>query len=225
MAAIVMKRLGFVLVALSVAPALASEQDDRAAVAARFATLVHEGGRLDELNFAPAPLPEEQQAVAALAGCTPAVAAKSRADWIMLDWACAGRPEAERQTAVKFERNGTRSLWINPLERQMAPASEALAGAKLPGFRTITAAFARAVKAGDDPTLGGLIPISAESRARLAGLKGLDHVSTTGKTRGSQTMFWDVRGKALPAPIATDLRFDDEGRPIGLVLSATSQVK
>lgn len=225
MAAIIMKRLGFVLVALSVAPALAKEVDDRAAVTARFATLVHEGGPLDQMELTPVPLPEEQQALAALAGCTPAVAAKSRADWIMLDWSCAGRPEAERQTAMKFERDGKRSLWINPLERHMAPTSEALAPAKLPGYRAITAAFAGAVKAGDDPTLGGLIPISAESRARLVRLKGLDHVSTTGNARGSQTLFWDVSGKVLPAPITTDLRFDDEGRPIGLVLSATSQVK
>lgn len=205
-------------------PGLASEADKRASLAASFASVVNEGGSLDQFGFQPTLTPAELKSISSLAGCVPDIAEGSHSSSIKFDWTCQADPEAERQTALKFSPEGTTTLWVNPLERKMSPTPVASGSGKLPGYRSIASSFARAVKAGEDPTLGGLIPVTVESLTRLAELKGLSYTSTTGNSKSSQTMFWDLAGRVLPSPVATDIRFDEEGRPIGLILSSTSRV-
>lgn len=210
---------------MAVTPFAASASDEgdfRTATVEQFAASVKAGTSIGAFEFEKELTESEKTALANLAGCIPSVGDGSHSKWIELDWSCENRHSAERQTALKFSGDGSVSVWINPIEASLAPSPTSASIADLPSYRQLTRAFARAVKAGEDPTLEGLIPITPEQIARLSLLEGLDYRMTTGNSRGSQTMFWDIRARVLESPLATDLRFDEEGRPIGLILSGTS---
>lgn len=213
------------ILAILASPASAQDSEKMVAFVTQFAETVNRGEPINMAGISPDLLDSEKAALAALKGCSLSVGPGAHRTWIELDWKCETQKERERQTALKFEPDGSASIWINPIEDALAPTSVAQSSEDLPSYRNISRDFAKAVKKEADPTLDGLIPITPEHIEKLKLLEGLDFRKASGSTRRSQTMFWDLRSKVLRAPVATDLRFDDEGRPIGLILSATSIVR
>jgi len=212
------------VLAVALLPAAISARDGEkvAELVTRFASVVNAGGDLEQFAFEPRPSEQEIEAVSLLAGCVPTVAERSHSGWVALDWACPSNPQNERQTAINFERNGKKGLWVNPIESKLRPSPLALCSEDLPSHHKIASQFAKAVRLGEDFSLGGLIPLTPEQSFRLASIAGQTYAFTSGNSRTSQAMFWTEGSKSGTPSMTTDLRFDDEGCPIGLILSSVS---
>ena len=216
----------FAAAVLTSATAFAEDAEDSAELVTAFAEAVYAGESIAQFGFSPALSEEDLAAVGGLAGCTPEVAEQSSAILITLDWTCENAPERERHTGIGFyEEGGSHSLWVNPSERNFTATEAGLATEDLPSPRRLARDFARAVREGEDPTLGGLIPLTPEQLATLAQFDGLDFNYGSGNSNHSQTAFWDSHARHLPQTLNTDLRFDDDGRPIGLLIHGTIRVR
>ncbi len=177
---------------------------------------IYEGISVDEIVGLPELDENQVDELERLAGCTPTAEQHANALIPILDWHCESIPDDSRTIAFYLSNGG--GIVIQPLAANFRPTDRALATASLPNYRRLTRQFLSAVRAGEDPTLSGVIPITAMQLELLEVARGKHFQKMSGSNRSSQVHLWP-EALSEQGPLITDLRFDDEGIPVGLVIS------
>ena len=180
---------------------------------------IHAGRPVDTVEGGPELSDLELSEIAKLAGCLPTSDRHQDALVPIIDWNCAENPDDSRTVTLYLSDDGVEDLLIQPLAANFRPTALAATSEELPSRSAITRRFLLAVRTGDDPTLGGLIPITEIQMARLEVAHGEKPRQMSGSDRTSVVHLWIDATSKLGMPLITDLRFDEDGRPIGLVIS------
>lgn len=212
------------LMALAVAaPAQESEeQRSYAAVAAEAVNAIYAGQDLRELTILPELSQAELAELEKLAGCKPSMNPRVTKNFVAFDWRCdvasKGETRPSRTTTMRFQDDGKMfALAVNPSTKDFAPTPVALAASDLPRKMAIAEAFGEAVRDGEDPTLGGLIPLTELQHVQLK--EGADrYVKVYDDVRGHPYVVWKVERRPGDGDLGAELHFDQEGRPVGVIV-------
>ncbi len=189
------------------------------AAALRVIEAIYSGSPVEDVQGAPTLKDKEFAELAGLAGCEPNNEQHQKALIPIFDWVCSNNPENNRTTSFYISYQAVDDILVQPVASEFRPTEASLAVDDLPIRKKLSRQFIRAVRQGDDPTLGGLIPLSEIQLDRLRIAEGTRATKMSGGTRNSHVYIWHETQSTQGKPLITDLRFDDEGRPIGLVIS------
>lgn len=115
-----------------------------------------------------------------LKGCTASLGDEIRTNLVIYNWECGDRRSAfadggepKRTTTLRFRDDGSLfALAVNPSKSSFAPTEAGLAMEKVPSRDEIAEKFSNAVISGEDVTLGGVIPLTANQLRQLGGYAG-----------------------------------------------------
>ena len=157
----------------------------------------------------------EGPGVASLRGCDFAIQPKSRPDELHVDWVC---PDTKNNsfTRIYIPEGKLSRIEFQPSLNLMAPTKTGLALEKVPSRKEINRQFESAVRTGKDPTLGGLIPITADQFGQLKSMKGWNNFSTNPSGEYGAEIVWANNLQNPSQGADTTIHFDSLGRPIGL---------
>lgn len=196
--------------------------------AARIASAIQEG---EDLRAHPDMFPlmaEEFAELAKLKGCQGSVQPAPTHDTVIVKWTCGHAtltPGLSRTTFMLFDPDGLlHSFAINqPVEElAIAPQAATQSGVNTHQFAT---RFARAATRGEDPSVGGVLPLTALDRARLARFDGGDFVGSRKAQPGSQNKdaktirMVSLMPRASRSRRTVYLYFDANDRPMGLIFA------
>ncbi|QIQ87331.1 hypothetical protein [Erythrobacter sp.] len=212
---------------LAAAPALAEEADvpAYARTASTIATAIYEGDDLAAREDIFPLHPAEYAELARLAGCDGAARPTAMKRVVQIDWTC-GEDSAHaglsRSTVMMFAEDGRLVRFgINAPLDALAPTPAALEEGGRTYPRRIANRLGEAIAAGEDPSLGGLLPMTGLDRERLSGFAGGDYYVYK-RSRGTALEGVDRvhRIRLLDADRASarivHVFFDEEDRPLGL---------
>ena len=211
----------FFLAALltSVIPISAIAQDRADTPAIRLIEDIFAGRSVKMVAGRPELTDLELTEIARLAGCHPSNDLHQEALVPIIDWNCSNNPNDSRTVTLYLTNDGVSDLLVQPLVANFRATAIALEMDELPSRSAIVRGFLRAIRTGEDPTLGGLVPITETQLARLESAQGKRAQKMSGSGRTSRVYLWSRATSQLGMPLITDLRFDQDGRPIGLVIS------
>ena len=180
---------------------------------------IYAGRPLTTLEGRPALTVLERAEISRLSGCDPSTELHSEALVLIMDWNCSQNPDDSRTITVYLSNERVFDLLVQPVAANFRPTERANLDRNLPSRREITRSFLRALRAGIDPTLEGLIPITESQLSRLEIAQGTRAREMSGSDRTSQVHLWLEATTELGMPLITDLRYSDDGRPIGVIIS------
>ena len=201
--------------ALAAAPtaALAQDRSFTEAAEAVINALV-KGEDLAELDLFHGNYTHNAVKTAALEGCEPTLLEGSAQGRLWIDWTCPD-PSKNIFTQIYFSGGELTKIDFQPMKTAMKPTAAGLEAGDLGDPHEINARFVDAVRAGEDPTLGGIIPVSDENLATLAEMKNWA-AGEVDEEANSIKQYWVRRVRSEGDAASTTLFFDDYGRPIGL---------
>jgi len=150
-------------------------------------------------------------------GCMPALAKDSTADYIRADYRCEDGDGAHvRWASFNPAEDGSVSLYLDPLPSALGPTQAALSAGDLSSERRLLSRLRSAVRKGEDPSLGGIIPLNDAQIAELAALADCrwDRVIEANIGEQSWIIFVHCDHHERNRGRMVVLRSDDEGRPI-----------
>jgi hypothetical protein len=106
-----------------------------------------------------------------LKGCERTLNPQSSQRQVVVDFVCSGAEGSyAREVMFYADENGLLKIQISPYTYAIGPTQAALSDAKLPTMKSQVSRMAWAVKNNDDPTLGGIIPLSSNQIETFASL-------------------------------------------------------
>lgn len=218
---------------LAAAPAMA-EADDAvpayARTASEIALAIHAGEDLAAREDMFVLHPAEYAELARLAGCDGAVRPSGVERTVLIEWTCGVGSDAaglERSTLMMFAENGRLVRFgINAPLDALAPAAVSHEPAEREFPRRTASRLADAIMSGGDPSLGGIVPLTALDRERLAGFAGGKAWVHDSRVRPTVPGVADVKRIRLGDGIRSHERevylyFDADDRPLGLGFAPT----
>ena len=186
---------------------------DSAKIAAEFANSVASGTYPGGIAKPPVLTADELAQIAEMKGCRPVIAKGELELHLYLHWECAGVSQAV-ESDLHFSTTGALAdITLNPASTGFAPTKSALMVAKHPSRISTTRSFAKAVTAGLDPSLGGLIPLTPLQSKQLASLSGRKPMLVDDWTENS-VVSWEDKGDF--GGMTAELFFNKDRQVIGL---------
>lgn len=113
--------------------------------------------------------------LARLKDCAASLGEEIRTNLVIYNWDCGDGPigaeggkELKRTTTLRFKDDGSLfALAVNPSKASFAPTDAGLAMEKVPSRDELAENFSNAVIRGEDATLGGVIPFTANQLRQL----------------------------------------------------------
>ena len=210
--------LALLALALLALPTASMAKDRTFAEAAEAAEAVlnalAKGEDLTALNIFHRNYTHEPEPIAKLAGCRPELLEGSRQGRLWVDWTC---PDASNNifTQIYFSDGEMTSITFQPMRGAMQATPVAIEASDLGTPDEINIRFVSAVRDGEDPTLGGIIPITDAQLAKLADMNRWD-APVMVEEDASIEQRWARRARSEGDAATTRLFFNDEGQPIGL---------
>lgn len=171
----------------------------------------------------------EYNELAKLAGCDATIQRAIPAPVVVVDWNCGegtGEPGLQRSVAMMFDEEGVVTRFsINSPIATFKPTHTSLNIDKMALPRTFAASVGKAIRAGEDPTLGGLIAISAFDQKRLSEFQGGKFYVSNLRTRPTFSDIASVQRLRLSGRTQENgyqwvyLYFNAEDRPLGLTFA------
>ena len=207
--------------ALGPASAIAEDAPKFARISAGLANAIHTGADVPFADGKGGLSAAEIAELRLLEGCAGEFQPGGGEVFVAIDWVCGSRaasPNLQRSTLFTFNRHGELiALSVNPSIANFGPTSYALAQDTLPGKGALATAFAKAVEKGEDPSLGGIVPLTELQRTQLAALKGAK-VDISLATFGRQFLAVTREGRKKHRKLIS-MHFDDAGFPTGLTVN------
>lgn len=221
---------------LAAGPAVAGDAADNASAdvpayaraAATIATAIYEGDDLSTREDVFALHPVEYGELARLAGCDGAVRPSEMERTVLIEWSCGEgtrAPGLSRSTVMMFAEDGRLVRFgINAPLDALAPTPAALEAGERPYPRRTANRLGDAIMAGEDPSLGGLLPMSDLDRKRLSGFEDGEYYVYKRSARSTLDGVDRVHRIRLRDADRASSRivyvyFDAEDRPLGLAFS------
>jgi hypothetical protein len=107
-----------------------------------------------------------------------------------------------------------RTVTINPLTANFTPSKAAMNSVKMEKPKDLAKRFGRAVEAGGDPTLNGLVPLAELQITQLEALAGEDHEVLSAATDEKVHLTWEPG--AASNGFSVTIYFDEARRPLGV---------
>lgn len=206
---------------------------------------IHSGVDLSSTDLAILLDEVELVELAQLKGCTVSLGEEIRTNLAIYDWDCGDSPigaedgkELKRTTTLRFKDDGSLfALAVNPSKGSFAPTEAGFAMEKVPSRDEMAENFSNAVIGGEDPTLGGAIPLTASQLRQLGDYAGGTfniikpmsprEIRKAREVLGSRVTFYERPQDGIDLTLMMDrargtedktvtLYFDRDDRPIGV---------
>lgn len=199
--------------------AQAQEIPRYAQTSADIANAIRGGDTSPVMPLLPALSEEEKIVIGKLSGCTGTVGPQANKNFVQFNYSCPSAVVAhfsELRLGLRFTDTGdVFAVELNPIFGGTATAGS-VAGTDLEKPSVITRRFARAVKNGEDPTLGGLIPIAEFQRSQLDAIGGTKFSYREIPGENQHPILFHGSGLDRDAMRQVSVHFDDAGRPLGI---------
>lgn len=197
------------------ASSIAGSRQSSSDLGSKVLTAIEAGEDLSRLGIFHPNYEHEAGRVALLKGCAPSLLSRSRSAELHVDWTC---PDAERGafTRIYLPDGQLSRLEFQPSLALMSPSDKALQADSLRSAKAINDHFMKAVEAGNDPTLDGLIPITSDQLNQLRSMKAWKVFrSQVDGDYGAEVLWLDRREKPREGADTT-IHFNEAGMPVGL---------
>lgn len=211
------------LFAFSVSATLSAKQDlpQYARTAADVATAIYAGDDISQQEGMFELSELEKSELKRLSGCDGVIQPTNERKVVVIDWKCGEgttAPGLTRSTAMIFDQNGVLyGFGISGLISEFEATEIAKNDPNPPSTYRMARSFADAVVAGDDPTLGGYIPMTDFDLARLAKLKGWSVNVGRRSVDRTRRMTFTNKDQRQSGKVRVFIHYNENSRPIGLI--------
>ena len=201
------------------------------------------GADLSQTGLAELLYEDEWAALSELADCSPSRFRDVTKNYVATDWTCSGTADdsgavVQRTVEMRFRDDGSLfALAINPLKSNFAPTQLGAQRSDWPSQEASAKEFAKAVSTGDDPTLGGLVPLTSlqvgqlsrmansrwelmtymsEAEKRSARRALGPNVTFSEKPENGSEVVFSSKEKQGPKDKFVTIFFDDDDRAVGV---------
>jgi hypothetical protein len=219
---------------LAVMPAAYAKDADvpaYALTASNIATAIYKGDDVSRREDMFALSPAEYTELAKLKGCTGEIQPSAQERAVLIAWTCGegtDDPGLKRSVFMMFEENGRLvQFGINAPLNAMAPTPASMETNKRPFPRRFAAQIGDAITKARDPSLGGLVALTAFDRDRLALFQGGSYWVLEPHVRSTLPEVAEVKRVHLRDATSTHrqivhIYFDAEDRPLGLAFAPST---
>lgn len=199
----------------------------RIAVATEVIDAIIAGADLTKMPVLGALSDPERAELGHLKGCRPSVREGGSANFLVIDWLCQ-RPSGEvpadfierRSTQFRFNDQGDLfDFAVNPDSRYFVPSVQTQALSKVPSRKRIVQMLGEAISNGQDPSLGGLVPVTPLQVTQLASERGKKFTVLYVGEQPSTIVFHSGPEPGGEDDRGAEIFFDKSGVPTGIVLS------
>ena len=209
----------FCLALVAATGAQAQETPRYAETASDVANAIRSGNTSSVMPLLPKLSAEEVAVLQELSKCDASIGPQGNKNFVQFAYACPTRVGGHFDKlwiGLRFTDAGdVFAVELNPIFGT-AVASDPNVGTPLEEPPAITREFARAVKEGEDPTLGGLIPIAAFQLSQLDAIEATKFSYREIPGEKQHPILFHGRGLDRGAMRQVSLHFDDAGRPLGI---------
>ncbi len=213
-----MMRLAILPVAATIGllaiPAANAEQPD-AELVGLAVNQIYAGVPFEEIEGMPEVDESKLSAINSLQGCAPSVAEGSSADFVRIAFLCERSENlpTERVVIFVFEGSELQRIAVTLLPTAIGPTPTALEAENTGMPRKVFGSFVKAVRKGEDPRLGEIVPLGPEQLVQLNSMQACSWQKTSSTNRNKHHAFVTCRKMEGRPQFMVTMNFDDKERP------------